>query len=254
MRSTAVRPTPAAPLSPRAETGTTRRSTTPEARTAGVSRPSLRDVPGRDKKSGGTRAGIGTGGWAGYKKAKTDRSVQYPRFEVDKTGPGQLIKFAEAEPFAFIYRHWVSKRPYTCIADTDNDVVCPLCDAGDPAKPVVFYNILDVSDVTLKVWEMTADPTRKVQKHYDQLAELDDPKTLDDPGFYFAVSKSQKDRSAWEYEVTRVKSRDLAEDWGTDPLGDDEIADATKKGLFTDSIIYVSSRDDLREAVGKIED
>jgi hypothetical protein len=230
------------------EAGTTRRRTaaaTP-ARTGGVSRPSLASVPGREKKSAsGNRAGVGAGGWAAYKAAKAERSEKYPRFEVEKTGR-KLFKFAEAEPFAFIYRHWVDRRPYTCIGEE-----CPLCEAGDRAKPVVFYNVIDVEDATVKVWEMTADPTRKVQTQYDELADLG--KTLDDPGFYFVASKAQKDRSSWEYTVVRVKSRDLEEDYRTSPLDDAELA-AALEHLYDDSIIWVSSSDDLREAVEKLED
>ena len=243
-----------APLTPYASR--TASSSAPPART-GASRPSIRDVPGRPKQSAeqrGDRRGVHTGGWVGYRKAREDRSVKYPRFEVDKDGTPSIIKFAQAEPFAFIYRHWVAKRPYTCIADAENDVLCPLCDAGDRAKPVVFYNVIDVTDeARVKVWEMTADPTRKVQKHYDLLADMEPARTLDDPGFYFAVSKEQKERSAWEYTVDRIKERDLQEDWSAEPLGDDEIAEALEK-LSDDSIIYVSSTDDLREAVDKIED
>ena len=248
-----------APLTPHA--ARTAPASAPPART-GASRPSMRDVPGRPKQSAeqrGERRGVHTGGWAGYKKAKEERSAKYPRFEVDKDGTPSIIRFAQAEPFAFIHRHWVAKRPYTCIRDDENDVRCPLCDAataenGILAKPVVFYNVIDLTDeARVKVWELTADPTRKVIKQYDLLADMEPARTLDDPGFYFAVSKSQKDRSAWEYEVERIKVRDLQEDWGAEPLGDDEFTEATEK-LFDDSIIYVSSTDDLREAVEKIED
>ena len=215
-------------------------------RTGGVSRPTLADTPGREKvRQTGPRAGVGTGGWAAYRKVRAERSEKYPRFEVEKTGR-KIIKFAEGEPFAFIYRHWVAKRPYTCIGED-----CPLCEAGDRAKPVVFYNVIDLEDGEVKVWEMSSDPTRKVQTHYDELVELE--KTLDDPGFYFVVSKAQKDRSSWEYTVVRVKARDLQEDYRTDPLDAGEIA-AAMEHLFDETIIYTSSRDDLREAVDKIED
>lgn len=229
--------------------GTTRRRTPAPAeggRTGGVSRPSLANVPGREKqRQGGPRTGVGTGGWAAYRKVKAERSEQYPRLEIEKTGR-KIIRFAEAEPFAFIYRHWVAKRPYTCIGED-----CPLCEAGDRARPVVFYNVIDLEDATTKVWEMSSDPTRKVQTHYDELAEVE--KTLDDPGLYFVVSKSQKDRSSWEYAVVKVKTRDLQEDYRTDPLDDAEIA-AAMATLYDETIIYVSSKDDLREAVEKLED
>jgi hypothetical protein len=231
------------------QTGTPRRTagtTGGTARTGGVTRPSLANVPGREKKSTtGPRAGVGTGGWAGYKALKAERSEKYPRFEVEKTGR-KIFKFAQAEPFAFIYRHWVAKRPFTCIGED-----CPLCGAGDRPKPVVFYNVIDLDDASTKVWEMTADPTRRVQSHYDELAEIE--KTLDDEGYYFKVSKAQKERSAWEYTVTRIKTRDLEEEWRVAPLDDGELA-AAMENLYDESIIYVSSRDDLVSAVEQLED
>lgn len=99
------------------------------------------------------------------------------------------IRFAEAEPFAFIYRHLVDKIPHTCIGDD-----CPLCEVGDKPKPVVFYSVIDLTDSTMKVWELSADPTRTVQKHYDRLANQGN--ALNDPDVAFVVSKKHK-----EYDV-----------------------------------------------------
>lgn len=240
-------------LAPRAEAGTTRRRSAASGgeRTGGVQRPSLANVPGREKKSsGGDRSAVGRGGWAGYKKAREQRTEKYPRFDVENDPV--VIKFAEAEPFAFIYRHWVDKKPFTCIADPDNDVECPLCAVSHKAKPVVFYNVITVSDATLRVWEMTSEPTRKVQKQYDRLADAG--KTLDDPAFYFIVSKARKDNGFFEYEVERVRAGDLHEETGVEPLEDSEIADATKRGLFTDEVVYVNTKSDLRDAADGIND
>lgn len=240
-----------------AEAGTTRRrmaATSGTERTAaatgGVTRPSLANVPGRDKKAAGARGAVGGGGWAGYKKAREERSEKFPRLTVEDDPV--IIRFAEHEPFAFIYRHWVKKRPYTCIADPEAKIECPLCEVGSKAKPVVFYNVITVSDAVLRVWEMSAEPTRQVQKQYDKLVAVD--KRLDDPGLYFVVSKAKKDNGFYEYEMEKVRAADLAEETGAEPMDEAEIADALRRGLFTDEIIQVSTKSDLRDAAEGVED
>lgn len=250
MRSTA------ATLTPSAQAGTPRRSAASGSsgsrtatRSGGVTRPSMRDV-GREKSGSGeaTRAGVGKGGWAAYRAAKSQRTEKYPRLEVDRDPV--VVKFTEAEPFAHIWRHWVSKIPYTCIGED-----CPLCEIGHRARSVVFYNVITVDDCVLRVWELSSDPVRKVQKHYDKLAETD--KTLDDPGLYFVVSKARKDNGFFEYDVDKVPARDLSDECGIEPLEDSEIEEAVRnhgKGLFTDEVIQVNTKADLREAVEKVDD
>lgn len=254
MRQTAGSRTVLAPTAQ--EGGTTRRRAasadgTTGRTTGGVSRPSLANVPGREKKaSTGDRASVGTGGWAGYKKVREQRTSKFPRFEVKDDAV--VMRFAEAEPFAFIYRHWVDKTPFTCIADPDNEVGCPLCEVGHKAKPVVFYNVITVSDCVLRVWEMTSEPTRQVQKQYDKLAATG--KTLDGTDYYFVVSKAKKDNGFFEYDVEKVRASDLEDEARLEPLTEDEIAEAMKRGPFTDEIIYVNTKSDLREAVEKLTD
>lgn len=248
MRSTA---TNTALTAERSTPGTTTRSTAGAARTTGgVSRPSsLGSVAGR-AKTGGTGSGraVGKGGWAGYQQEKAERSQRYPTLDIDKEPV--VIRFAEAEPLAYIFRHWVDKRPYTCIGDE-----CPLCEAGHRAKAVVFYNVITVKDNVLRVWEMSSEPTGKVHKQYERLEGQG--KTLDDPGLYFVVSKARKDNGFFEYDVEKVRASDLAEEQGLDPLSDDELAAALDnhgKGLFTDEIVYVNTKAELRDAVDKLSD
>lgn len=258
MRSTAASRTATGTAStatlPRAErtTGGAGRSTA-GATTGGVSRPSsLGSVASRDKApkaTTGSRGAVGKGGWAGYTKDKAERSQRYPTLDVDDK-KRVVIRFAEAEPFAYIFRHWVDKRPYTCIGEE-----CPLCLAGHRAKPVVYYNVITVDDNVLRVWELSADPTKKVHKQYEWAAERD--RTLDDPGLYFVVSKAKGDNGVFAYEVERVRADALQEDTGLEPLSAEEIEEAIRnhgKGLFTDAVIYVNTRDDLADAVDKLSD
>jgi len=250
MRSTAN--TSRALTAQRTAAGTAGRSTAGASRTAGgVTRPSLAGVPGREKKSGG-KPGVGTGGWASYKQKQAERSTRYPTLEVPEDTQ-VAVRFAEPEPFAFYYRHWPKGgRPDVCIADAENDVECPLCGVGDKPKPVVMYNVIDVAKSLLVVWEMTSEPTRKVQKHYDQLVARD--RALDDADLYFIVTKAKKTNGFFEYEVARVRAADLQEEAGIDPLDAGEIDDALKKGLFTDDIVYVRDRASLQEVADGLED
>ena len=250
MRSTAN--TSRALTAQRTAAGPAGRSTAATSRTAaGVTRPSLAGVPGREKKSG-AKPGVGTGGWASYKQKQAERSTRYPTLEVPEDTQ-VAVKFAEPEPFAFYYRHWPKGgRPDVCIADAENDVECPLCGVGDKPKPVVMYNVIDVGKSLLVVWEMTSEPTRKVQKHYDQLVARD--RALDDADLYFIVTKAKKTNGFFEYEVARVRAADLQEEAGIDPLDAGEIDDALKKGLFTDDIVYVRDRAALQEVADGLED
>lgn len=220
------------------DTGTSRRSA--------VQRPTMRDTKSRDKTPANRASAIGTGGFAAYKKASRERSQEYPRLEVDDQP--QLLKFAEPEPFALIFRHWVpterGRRPWTCLGDD-----CPLCDVGDQAKEVLFFNVITVADASLKVWEASKDPARQIQKRYDDSASS----PLDRDDLYFAVSKAQKSNKTYEYTLEKVKVRDLEEDFDAEPLTDEEIDEATKK-LYDDSIIKVPTKADLREAVKGLED
>lgn len=210
-----------------------------------VQRRTMRDAKPSGKASGGNRAAVGKG-FAAYKKVTRERSQDFNRLEVDDTP--QLIKFAEPEPFAFFYRHWVQtdagKRPYVCLGDE-----CPLCDVGDEAKPVMMFNVITVADASLRVWEASKDPARQIQKRYDDAASS----PLDREDLYFAVSKEKKKNNFFEFTVEKVKARDLEEDYDTEPLTAEEIDEATKK-LFDDTVVRVPTKADLREVVKSLED
>ena len=227
---------------------------TTEAETGGVRRPSgLGAVAGRPStpRTGGTGSGaVGTGGFAGYNKERAERSSRYPQLEIDKRPVA--IRFPEGEPFAYIYRHWIDRKPYTCIGKE----VCPLCHANHRPKPVVFYNVIDVNDATLKVWELSKEPTDRLFVHYEKLAGQD--KTLADPGLYFIVSKRKKDNGFFEYNIERTRQGDSSfEEYGIEPLTDAEIAaaiDNKGNGLYTNDVVWVSTVDDLREAAENLSD
>lgn len=264
MRQTAGARTTLTPTAMADQPGTRRRmaATTDRAAAApgGLKRPALSDVPARDRQSGGERQGVGRGGWAGLNREREQRTEKFPRVEVPEAPEFLLLKFPEDELITYIYRHWIGKRPYTCIKDTENGVECPLCDVvgNDPAmkaKPVVFYNVIDVSVSVLKVWEMTSEPTRQLRKLYDKLAAAE--KGLSDPGYYVVASKEKKDNGFFEFTLSLVKTRDLQEDYGIEPLTEAELAEAVRnhgKGLFTDEIAQPGNRQALREAADSLSD
>jgi hypothetical protein len=161
-----------------------------------------------------------------------------------------IIAFLEPEPFAHFFRHWVQtsegRRGRVCIGDD-----CPLCNIGDSPKPVMLFNVVDMDDQQVNVWELGKDAAKKVEKRYDALEAKD--KHLNDPGTYFAVARTKKSNGFYEYSVDPVKERDLEEDWNLQPLSDDDIEDLLGN-LYGDEIVKVSTISELREFADNLKD
>lgn len=178
-----------------------------------------------------------------YKQKVAESTLRYRRYVV-KGKKEQPFAFLEPEPFANFFRHWVGKRPYTCLGD-----ICPLCDAGDRSKPVLMYNIYDFDDDQVKVWELSKEPAKKVEKRYDALEAKG--KFLNSPGVFFTVSKDQTgdNGGSYVYDVQLLSPEDM-EYLEIEPLSKSEVRDLK---LYDDSIVYVNKVSELEEAIDKLE-
>ena len=187
---------------------------------------------------------------ASYKKRLQETSLKFRRLEIEELKT-TVIHFLEPEPFAHIYRHWVyvdgKRRPYVCIGGED----CPLCAVGDRAKPVIMFNVYDLSDDQVKVWECSKDPAKKVEKRFDALKDAG--LTLNSSKVYFAVSKEKQDNKIVAYDVQRVTQDELVEEYRMEPLQEDEL-EALSKKLYDDSIVYVNTLQELQDVVDKYQD
>lgn len=170
-------------------------------------------------------------GWGAYHKtaAQVGEGNAYLKVEEEK----KIVKLLDADPFDFYTCHWVEKaegsKSITCwnsLLDDDGRRTmpeCPLCETGNkPTKVSAFFNVVSLENPTnpeFKVWEMGKQAA-------DQLAEYsEEAKTspLNRDDLYFCVSKA-KGKGRIEYRVKDVKARDLADDWGIEPLTEEQTA------------------------------
>jgi hypothetical protein len=126
-----------------------------------------------------------------------------------------LICFVQGAPFDSYLVHWVDtkdgRRSFRC-ADEDGD--CALCEIGDsPAAKFAFWVVEftikeEQVDYDTRVWEVG---TKLKNTLKDMNAEPRKGGPLD--GNFFSAHRTGKKQTT-QYHVSRVKDRDLEEDWG----------------------------------------
>ena len=160
------------------------------------------------------RSSIIQTGWAAAKKAVAKSSKSFAtdfRFDEDV----QLIKFIGNEPMTFM-QHWVNrpgKKSFISIGEGD-----PLIAVGSKPDQKFAFTVLNLSDEDPQLQLMVVGI-----RLCGQLEKLDsNAKTgpLNRPDLYWAVSKSGTGTKT-SYTINPVKERDLAEDWGIDPVAAD---------------------------------
>ncbi len=182
-------------------------------------------------------------GWAAAKKAVAKSNKTFAtdfRFDEDV----QLIKFIGNEPMSFM-QHWVNrpgKKSFISIGEGD-----PLVAVGSKPDQKFAFTVLNLSDEDPQLQLMIVGV-----RLCGQLEKLDsDKKTgpLNRPDIYWAVSKSGTGTKT-SYSVTPVKERDLAEDWGIDPVAAAELI-KTMKPLGPDAL-HTSTKAELAEIAREI--
>jgi hypothetical protein len=189
------------------------------------------------------RSSIIQTGWAAAKKAVAKSSKTFAtdfRFDEDV----QLIKFIGNEPMTFM-QHWVNrpgKKSFISIGEGD-----PLIAVGSKPDQKFAFTVLNLSD---------EDPQLQLMivgiRLCGQLEKLDsNPKTgpLNRPDLYWAVSKSGTGTKT-SYTINPVKERDLAEDWGIDPVAAAELI-KTMKPLGPEAL-HTSTKAELAEIAREI--
>jgi hypothetical protein len=182
-------------------------------------------------------------GWAAAKKAVAKSNKTFAtdfRFDEDV----QLIKFIGNEPMSFM-QHWVNrpgKKSFISIGDGD-----PLIAVGSKADQKFAFTVLNLSDEDPQLQLMIVGV-----RLCGQLEKLDsNSKTgpLHRPDLYWAVSKSGTGTKT-AYSIQPVKERDLAEDWGIDPVSAAELI-KTMKPLGPDAL-HTSTKAELAEIAREI--
>lgn len=182
-------------------------------------------------------------GWAAAKKAVAKSNKTFAtdfRFDEDV----QLIKFIGNEPMSFM-QHWVNrpgKKSFISIGEGD-----PLIAVGSKPDQKFAFTVLNLSDEDPQLQLMIVGV-----RLCGQLEKLDsDKKTgpLNRPDIYWAVSKTGTGTKT-SYTVNPVKERDLAEDWGIDPVAAAELI-KTMKPLGAEAL-HTSTKAELAEIAREI--
>lgn len=236
----------------------------PRSRRSGSSRPSRRSAPSarRDEEDEKPRRGRGrsrdedddsvAGGWGAWRENKAKMSNFGEDFKVDYNRR-YLIRILDDEPFAAFGQHWLDDMPkgerksYVCLGED-----CPLCDIlSDKPRPLALFNVVEfveekkgretVMTPKLKVWQ-TGPGIVQILEGY-----ADDPQMSPLSDFYWQVSKSKSGKKGpTNYQITKVKDRDVQDDWDMDPLSDEELADFDKE-KFDSSFVRKDDPEELTE-------
>ena len=196
-----------------------------------------------DETEAPARSSVIQTGWAAAKKAVAKSNKTFAtdfRFDEDV----QLIKFIGNEPMSFM-QHWVNrpgKKSFISIGEGD-----PLIAVGSKPDQKFAFTVLNLSDEDPQLQLMVVGV-----RLCGQLEKLDsDKKTgpLNRSDIYWAVSKSGTGTKS-SYSITPVKERDLAEDWGIDPVAAAELI-KTMKPLGQEAL-HTSTKAELAEIAREI--
>ena len=192
----------------------------------------------------------GKGGWGSVAEVKSNLGDYAKDFKAEE-GVEYLVKFVDEEPYDVYAQHWIErsgKRSFTCGEETYDE--CPLCDLGDKPSAQIAFNIIvfdlddEDADPSLFRWIVGAQIG-------DTMMEFaKDPKTKPINGLntYFSVKRTKKDKR-WNTKIQHVKARDLDEDFGVEPLTQDEIDDLAEKAYD-----YTSTEDTPLKVLNDIAD
>jgi hypothetical protein len=188
-----------------------------------------------------------SGGWTAVTQNRQAKYANPGRLQVkDKE---VLVKFVEPEPFATYGQHWVGQRSYTCGLNADYGK-CPLCDIGNPVRYLALFNVVDMESAENRYWEVGPEATKTLMEYADE-DERTSP--LDREGQYFTAKRFKKDNGFYGFKISTVKDRDLQDEFGTEPLEDDELSTALGN-LFDDQVIPVNTIAELRGAAKEDDD
>lgn len=185
------------------------------------------------------------GGWGTVEANRAARYSNPGRLQVkDKE---VLLKFLEEEPFATYGQHWVGQRSYTCGLNADYEK-CPLCSLGNPVRYLALFNVVDVDTGENRYWEVGPEATKTLMEFHEETRTS----PLNKDGLYFTAKRFKKDNGFYGFKIGTVKERDLDDEFGLEPLGDDELDEAMDH-LFDDSVVSTNTLAELKAAAKEDE-
>lgn len=184
-------------------------------------------------------------GW-GAPKQERQEVVRAPYLDV-KAGK-LIVKILDDEPTVNFKNHYVAsaKSYYTCSADPENGVRCPLCAAGHKNTQQFRMNVIDMDDPeTVRTWTFGWTVAGILQG-------LAENKPLNDPNVYFHVWRTKpQGGGAYTYTILPMKARDLEEDHGIEPLHESVLEDFE---LYGPETVWIDNEKRLQDAAARLTD
>lgn len=182
-------------------------------------------------------------GW-GSAPAKRRETVKAPYFSLDVKK--KIIKILDEVPAVRYQQHWLvsARKFYTCIADSENGIKCPLCEVGHNPSRKFMMNVVDMDNPnTVTTWSFGPQVAQLLQEHGE-----DKPKfPLTDAATYFKVWRVKGANDRWENRLEFLKARDLFEEYDIVPL-DENALDSLAENLYGEETIFIPSEKMMREA------
>lgn len=153
-----------------------------------------------------------------------------------------LLAFIDGAPIDSYLLHWVDtkdgRRSFRCLDEQEDS--CPLCEEGDnPSAKFVFW----VAEFSFSGEEVNYDSKimETGTKLKNTLKDMNGDPRKGGPleGNFFAAHRTGKKQST-QYHISRVKDRDLEEDWGLDAaparLAVEELKQAGEPRLYIPNV------------------
>lgn len=188
-------------------------------------------------------------GWGSSDTQTTRKTEKAPFLDLRKGR--RLIKFLDEEPVVRFSRHYIGGRFQNCPVSIGTSSHCPLCDKDHRPGQAFLMNILDVTDGPNNAGEYEVHTYTFGTEVKNQLISFlqDDAgryPSLDDEKWYWEVRQvtdPKTDRKTTK--VLPIKARDLADDFGIEPLTEYEIEAASKR--YDETSVFSPFVDKLEE-------
>lgn len=180
-------------------------------------------------------------GWAAARRSDSADKSFTPDFKFDEDV--QLVKFLSSEPMSFL-QHWVQRPGKKSFIGWEND---PLSRVGNKPDRKFAFTVVNLSDEEPTVQLMIAGV--RLAKQLEKLNSDKRTGPIDRPDIYWAVSKSGVGTKTI-YHIESVKERDLAQDFGIDPVAAGKLI-STLKPLGPEAL-RVSTSAELEEIAKEI--
>lgn len=210
------------------------------------------------KSSGVNRSGVNRGWGAsggGSSEAKRE-TVRATYLAVSKEK--RIIRFVDDSPAVRFNRHYVGGRYQNCPASLgvlEDGLKCPLCEAGHSPNAAYMINVIDLSEGPNDdgTWEIKTFTFGK-EVHDNLLSFLEEDKydPINQPRWYWHVFQVGGNGERKSTKIMPLRDRDVQEDYGIEPLSQEEIDEIAAGDLYDEKSIfapYVSALKKIAETL-----